>query len=215
MASEIDALAQTQAPATPEKRQAKRMPLPAHLPRREIRHEPASTTCACGCQMKRVGEDVAAWSSYAAARRASKEPELFGKGSVEGLMAAETGDNACVPGAVIPVLTLAVPGSAPAAVLLAAMSEVAPSESGLASGMVNTSFMMGGSLGLAVLASLAAWKTAELGALGAALPASLAGGYRVAFAVGAVFAATGGLLALLLREPAPQLGMAAPAGHAG
>ena len=68
-----------------------------------------------------VGEDVAAWSSYAAARRASKEKELFGKGSIEGLMAAETGDNACVPGAVIPVLTLAVPGSAPAAVLLAAM----------------------------------------------------------------------------------------------
>ena len=45
-----------------------------------------------------VGEDVAAWSSYAAARRASKEKEKFGKGSVEGLMAAETGDNACVPG---------------------------------------------------------------------------------------------------------------------
>jgi putative tricarboxylic transport membrane protein len=69
----------------------------------------------------RIGEDVAAWSSYAAAKRASREREKFGKGSVEGLMAAETGDNACVPGAVIPVLTLAVPGSAPAAVLLAAM----------------------------------------------------------------------------------------------
>jgi putative tricarboxylic transport membrane protein len=68
-----------------------------------------------------VGEDVAAWSSYAAAKRASKEPELYGKGSIEGLMAAETGDNACVPGAVIPVLTLAIPGSAPAAVLMAAM----------------------------------------------------------------------------------------------
>jgi putative tricarboxylic transport membrane protein len=68
-----------------------------------------------------VGEDVAAWSSYAAAKRASKEKEKFGKGSIEGLMAAETGDNACVPGAIIPVLTLAVPGSAPAAVLLAAM----------------------------------------------------------------------------------------------
>jgi putative tricarboxylic transport membrane protein len=68
-----------------------------------------------------VGEDVASWSSYAAARRASKEPEKFGKGSVEGLMAAETGDNACVPGAIIPVLALAVPGSAPAAVLMAAM----------------------------------------------------------------------------------------------
>ena len=64
VASEIDALAQTQAPATPEKRQAKRMPLPAHLPRREIRHEPTSTTCACGCQMKRVGEDVAEKLDY-------------------------------------------------------------------------------------------------------------------------------------------------------
>ena len=68
-----------------------------------------------------VGEDVAAWSSYAAAKRASKEKEKYGKGSIEGLMAAETGDNACVPGAMIPVLTLAIPGSAPAAVLMAAM----------------------------------------------------------------------------------------------
>ncbi len=68
-----------------------------------------------------VGEDVAAWSSYAAAKRVSKEREQFGKGSIDGLMAAETGDNACVPGAMIPVLTLQVPGSAPAAVLMAAM----------------------------------------------------------------------------------------------
>ena len=68
-----------------------------------------------------VGEDMGAWASYAAARRASKEREKFGKGSVEGLTAAETGNNAAVPGAIIPVLTLAVPGSAPAAVLLAAM----------------------------------------------------------------------------------------------
>ncbi len=52
--------------------------------------------------------------SYAAARRKSKEREKFGKGSVEGLMAAETGNNAVVPGAIIPVLTLAIPGSAPA-----------------------------------------------------------------------------------------------------
>jgi putative tricarboxylic transport membrane protein len=68
-----------------------------------------------------VGEDMAAWSSYAAAKRASKEREQFGKGSVEGLMAAETGDNAAVPGALIPALALGVPGSAPAAVLMAAM----------------------------------------------------------------------------------------------
>jgi putative tricarboxylic transport membrane protein len=68
-----------------------------------------------------VGEDMAAWSSYAAAKRASKERELFGKGSVEGLIAAETGDNAAIPGALIPALALGIPGSAPAAVLMAAM----------------------------------------------------------------------------------------------
>ena len=68
-----------------------------------------------------VGEDMAAWSSYAAAKKASKHPEEFGKGSVEGLIAAETGDNASIPGGIIPALALAIPGSAPAAVLLAAM----------------------------------------------------------------------------------------------
>jgi putative tricarboxylic transport membrane protein len=68
-----------------------------------------------------VGEDMGAWASYALARGASKEKEKFGKGSIEGLMAAEAGNNSAVPGAIIPVLTLAVPGSAPAAVLLAAM----------------------------------------------------------------------------------------------
>lgn len=71
--------------------------------------------------MPGLGEDIAAWTSYAAAKRGSAEAESFGKGSVEGLMAAETGESACVPGAIIPVLTLAVPGSAPAAVLMAAM----------------------------------------------------------------------------------------------
>ena len=68
-----------------------------------------------------VGEDMAAWSSYAAAKRASKEKEMFGKGSIEGLIAAETGDNASIPGGIIPALALAIPGSAPAAVLMAAM----------------------------------------------------------------------------------------------
>lgn len=68
-----------------------------------------------------VGEDIGAWVSYAAARRVSKEKEKFGKGSIEGLMAAETGNSAAPPGALIPVLTLGIPGSAPAAVLLAAM----------------------------------------------------------------------------------------------
>lgn len=68
-----------------------------------------------------VGEDIGAWSSYAAAKRASKNKEEYGKGSQEGLIAAETGNSAVVPGALIPSLTLAVPGSAPAAVLIAAL----------------------------------------------------------------------------------------------
>jgi putative tricarboxylic transport membrane protein len=68
-----------------------------------------------------VGEDMAAWSSYITAKRLSREPEKYGKGSIEGLIAAETGDNASVPGGIIPALALAIPGSAPCAVLLAAM----------------------------------------------------------------------------------------------
>jgi len=73
-------------------------------------------------------------------------------------------------------------------VLLAAMSDVEPSESGLASGVVNTSFMMGGALGLAILASLAASRTDTLSASGESALASLNGGYHLAFLVGAAFA---------------------------
>ena len=68
-----------------------------------------------------VGEDIAAWTSYDLAKTASKTPEKFGTGSIEGLLVAETGNNSAVAGAMIPVLSLAIPGSAPAAVLLAAM----------------------------------------------------------------------------------------------
>ena len=68
-----------------------------------------------------VGEDVAGWLSYWAEKNSSKTPERFGKGAYEGVVAAETGNNACIGGAIIPVLSLAVPGSAPAAVLLAAL----------------------------------------------------------------------------------------------
>jgi EmrB/QacA subfamily drug resistance transporter len=74
-------------------------------------------------------------------------------------------------------------------VLLAAMSDVEPSESGLASGVVNTAFMMGGALGLAVLASLAASRTDSLRASGDGALAALNGGYHAAFLVGALFAA--------------------------
>jgi MFS family permease len=97
-------------------------------------------------------------------------------------------------------------------VLLAAMNDVEPTEAGLASGIVNTAFMMGGALGLAVLASVAASRTATLSATEDHLTA-LTGGYHLAFLVGAIFAATGAVLsATLLRgatmpahEPAGEL----------
>ena len=90
--------------------------------------------------------------------------------------------------------------------LLAAMGDVAPTEAGLASGIVNTAFMMGGALGLAVLASLAASRTDSLLASGDAPPVALTGGYHAAFLVGAVFAVAAAVIgAVFLRagQPAP------------
>jgi len=85
-------------------------------------------------------------------------------------------------------------------VLLAAMSDVAPEESGLASGVVNTSFMMGGALGLAVLASMAAARTGSLEASGSDAVEALNGGYHVALLGGALFAAVAaGVAAVFLR----------------
>jgi EmrB/QacA subfamily drug resistance transporter len=88
--------------------------------------------------------------------------------------------------------------------LLAAMSEVEPTESGLASGVVNTAFMMGGALGLAVLASVAASRTDGLLARGDGRLDALAGGYHLAFLVGALFALAAALVAVLRFRTAPQ-----------
>jgi transposase len=63
VSEEIERLAPVTA-APREREQPKRQPLPANLPRREVRHEPESTTCSCGCQMKRIGEDVAEKLDY-------------------------------------------------------------------------------------------------------------------------------------------------------
>ena len=85
-------------------------------------------------------------------------------------------------------------------VLMAAMSDVEPQDSGLASGITNTAFMMGGALGLAVLASAAAARTHHLAATGAGALAALTGGYRLAFVIGAVFAVCAAIIgATLLR----------------
>jgi MFS family permease len=95
-------------------------------------------------------------------------------------------------------------------VLLAAMSDVRPSEAGLASGVVNTSFMMGGALGLAVLASLAASRTHGLAGSAESPLAALTGGYHAAFVLAAAFAAGAAVLggALLRGRPSPTDGEA-------
>ena len=67
-----------------------------------------------------VGEDVAGWVSYGVGKTVSKEGEKFGKGSLEGLLSSETAINACIGGALIPLLVLGIPGSPPAAALMGA-----------------------------------------------------------------------------------------------
>lgn len=133
---------------------------------------------------------------------------LFARAPVDGHFAADV-----LPGMLLLGLGA---GIAFNPMLLAAMSDVEPSQSGLASGVVNTAFMMGGALGLAVLASLAAARTAALAGDGAAPVAALAGGYRVTFLAGAVIAAVAAALAAaLVRSRNRELGGHgdAPAGH--
>jgi EmrB/QacA subfamily drug resistance transporter len=118
---------------------------------------------------------------------------LFARAPVDGSFAAD----------VLPAMILLGVGAGMAfnPVLLAAMSDVEPSEAGLASGVVNTSFMMGGALGLAILASLAASRSDTLLSSGAGQLAALTGGYHVAFVVGAVFAAGAAVLSAALLRP--------------
>lgn len=68
-----------------------------------------------------VGTAVANFVSYAVARRRSRTPEDFGKGSPQGIIASEACDNAVTSGTLVPTLTLGIPGSATAAIMLAAL----------------------------------------------------------------------------------------------
>lgn len=69
-----------------------------------------------------AGATMAAFASYALAKRTSKNPQLYGKGAYEGIVAAETANNACSAGAIMTTLILGVPGSVATAVMLGALT---------------------------------------------------------------------------------------------
>jgi len=97
-------------------------------------------------------------------------------------------------------------GLALPAIMSLAMSDAGPEDSGLASGLVNTTQQVGGALGLAVLATLSASRTATLRTGGASPAAALTGGYHVAFAGAAALAVTATVLAVVVlrRTPAAE-----------
>jgi EmrB/QacA subfamily drug resistance transporter len=103
------------------------------------------------------------------------------------------------------MLLLAVGGGmASPALQLAAMSAVGNKEAGLASGVLTTSFLAGGALGLAVLASVADMRTDELQRSGVNSIDALKGGYHLAFLIAALFTATAGAVGALLLRPVPM-----------
>ncbi|MBQ3270235.1 MAG: tripartite tricarboxylate transporter permease [Clostridia bacterium] len=82
-----------------------------------------SSLIGCGIgAIPGAGEDIAAWLSYSTGKSRGKDRANFGRGSFEGLACSETANNACIPGAMIPMLTLAIPGSTQAAMFLAALN---------------------------------------------------------------------------------------------
>jgi len=68
-----------------------------------------------------AGANIITWLAYNEAKRTSKRPELFGHGSMEGIAATEASGNASCNGAMVPTLTLGIPGSSPLAVLMGAL----------------------------------------------------------------------------------------------
>jgi EmrB/QacA subfamily drug resistance transporter len=127
---------------------------------------------------------------------------LFARAPVDGSFVADVLPSMLVLGIGV--------GMAMNPVLLAAMSDVPQEEAGLASGVVNTAFMMGGALGLAVLASLAASRTDNLLESGGRSLDALTGGYHLAFVVGAIFSVVAAVLGAALLRPGVVPGVHEP-----
>jgi len=111
---------------------------------------------------------------------------LFARAPVDGSFAAD----------ILPAMVLLGIGAGVAfnPLLLAAMHDANPEDAGLASGIVNTAFMMGGALGLAVLAAGAAARTEAAIAAGTVQAVALNSGYALAFGAGAAFALAAAVL---------------------
>jgi putative tricarboxylic transport membrane protein len=89
---------------------------------RNLKHVVRSAAIGVGIgAVPGVGEDIAGWVSYGTAKASSSDPETFGRGEPAGLISAETANNACIGGALIPLVTLGIPGSPPAVMLLGAL----------------------------------------------------------------------------------------------
>jgi len=95
-------------------------------------------------------------------------------------------------------------GTAFPALMTLAMSGATPEDSGLASGLVNTSMQVGGAIGLAVLATLAGQRTDNQLADGASHLAALNSGYHLAYVVGAILVAIAIAIAVTVLKPVPM-----------
>ena len=104
---------------------------------------------------------------------------------------------------VLPVMVLLGTGAGRCfpALMTLAMSGATPSDAGLASGLINTTAQVGGALGLAVLATLSASRSAELIGAGESTAAALTSGYHLAFGIGAALVAVAIAVAIIVLEP--------------
>ena len=121
--------------------------------------------------------------------------------SADGSYASEA-----LPGGVLAAIGL---GTSMVPVTIAAVQGVAPSQSGLASGLINTSRLVGGALGLAALSTIAVSRTSDKLAAGVPALAAQADGYRLAFLLGAILCAVGAALAATMLRPVERVSEAA------
>ena len=124
-----------------------------------------------------AGAGVSSWICYSLGKRFSKHPEEFGHGALEGVASCETGNNAATGGALIPLITLGLPGSSVAAILLGGMmihgltpgasmfTEHAPTTYAIMIGFLIANILMG-VIGMFAAKYIARVSTVPMGLLG-------------------------------------------------